>query len=434
MFSELAWRADMDAASCDNLVVTGSRTPDGSVLFAKNSDRHPAECQYLRNFSATDPVEATPLRCQYRTIPQAPHTFRMLGSQPYWLWGFEHGLNEQGVAIGNEAIWMKGPVEKSGLMGMDLIRLGLERAATAHEALDVMTQLLETHGQGGSARFWDPEAPGYHNSFLIADPSTAWVLETSGRDWVAAEVHGATSISNYPTIGKEFDLASASLRDQVGADFARDFCDLQSNPHAGGKARLDRSRTLLHEHQGPFTVRDVMKILRDHGGAPGWTPADSQGHTLCMHPGSSQTVASMVVHLRDDGASRPRGLEVRGATAWCSLVTPCISPFLPFYVDVEVPEIYARGTNEPHTDSLWWRFRRLQDAVCVDWPARYPVVRREWDSFEEELLHAAPECDRLPQRVRASRVQANVRETLWRLAKLERELGIPAASPCGGVK
>jgi dipeptidase len=139
-----------------------------------------------------------------------------------------------------------------------------------------------------------------------------------------------------------------------------------------------------------------------------------------MHPGSSQTVASMVAHLRPDGL-----------TAWCSLVTPCISPFLPFYVDVDVPEIYARGTNEPDADSPWWRFRSLLDAVCLDWPARYPVVRREWDRLEEDLLHAAVGYDRAPQHVRASRVQANVREMLRRLAKLERELGVQSASPRG---
>ena len=57
------------------------------------------------------------MRCQYVTVPQARHTYRVLGSQPFWLWGFEHGVNERGVAIGNEAIWTKAPRQRSACWG-----------------------------------------------------------------------------------------------------------------------------------------------------------------------------------------------------------------------------------------------------------------------------------------------------------------------------
>lgn len=65
-----------------------------------------------------------------------------------------------------------------------LSRLGLERGKTAKEALDQMTSLLEKHGQGGSCA--EGEAWSYHNSYIIADRTEAWVLETAG-DWWAAE-------------------------------------------------------------------------------------------------------------------------------------------------------------------------------------------------------------------------------------------------------
>lgn len=63
----------------------------------------------------------------------------------------------------------------------------MERSSNADEALDVITTLLEKYGQGGPC---DKENSGlvYHNSFIISDPTTAWVLETSGKHWVALQV------------------------------------------------------------------------------------------------------------------------------------------------------------------------------------------------------------------------------------------------------
>ena len=52
---------------------------------------------------------------------------------------------------------------------MDLVRLALERAATAEEAVSVMVDLLERHGQGGPCSYERPEFT-YDNSFLVADP------------------------------------------------------------------------------------------------------------------------------------------------------------------------------------------------------------------------------------------------------------------------
>jgi len=58
------------------------------------------------------------------------------------------GANEHDVVIGNEAVWTMEPLGRDALLGMDLVRLGLERGKTARDALDMIIGLID--GQGGN--------------------------------------------------------------------------------------------------------------------------------------------------------------------------------------------------------------------------------------------------------------------------------------------
>jgi dipeptidase len=401
-----------DLFGCDTLVATATATADRSVIFAKNSDRLPDECQHLRVYPARDWDKGATVRCQYVTLPQARHTYRVLGSQPFWLWGFEHGVNERGVAIGNEAIWTTTPRQQVGLLGMDLIRLGLERGGTAREALDVITALLEKHGQGGSPQHNDPKAECYDSSFILADPGVAWLLETSGRDWAARRIQGVYSISNAPCLGSDFDLASAALRGRKGLDFARDLGDTE-HPQTSARTRCKRSRQLLEERAGKIGVADMMTILRDHGGAADAKAPTDVGPTLCVHASTAQTAASMVAHLRKDGV-----------IAWCSLVTPCIGVFLPFFVDASVPEALAQGAATFTQESPWWRVKRLLDRAAEDWGKSFPRIRAHWQEWQQALLreaadHRKDSCDH-----KTIWVNRNVTRLLTEIAALERAFGL----------
>ena len=191
---------------CDTLVACGGAVADGTVILAKNSDRHPNEAHDIVNSPRARHEPGAMVQCTYIEVPQAAETYEVLLSKPFWIWGCEMGANECGVAIGNEAVFTKEPQDKKpGLIGMDMVRLALERASTARAALDVIVELLETHGQGGNCGFRHKEY--YHNSFIIADPGEAWVLETAGKYWAAERVRGLRTISNGLTIGREWDLA-----------------------------------------------------------------------------------------------------------------------------------------------------------------------------------------------------------------------------------
>ena len=65
-------------------------------------------------------------------------------------------------------------------IGMDLVRLVLERAKTSREAVEICSSLLEEFGQGGGCAE-DDSSWCYENGFLFADMEEAWVFETAGN-------------------------------------------------------------------------------------------------------------------------------------------------------------------------------------------------------------------------------------------------------------
>lgn len=346
---------------CDTFVAL----TDTGVLFAKNSDRDPNEAQLLEWYPAADHPARTTVACTWMEIPQIAHTHAVVISRPWWMWGAEMGANETGVVIGNEAVFTREPKGEPALLGMDLLRLALERAASAAEAVSVIVELLETHGQGGSCSH---EHPGftYHNSFLVADPSGAVVLETAGRRWATEEVRGrGRSISNVLTI----------------AGFAEAHADRRRERVSAGAARRARTEQAAGAARGPA---DLMAALRSHGDLPfpRWSPLNGTLAAPCVHAGglvaSSQTTASWVADLRGP------------ARHWVTATAaPCTSLFKPVTVDRPV-DLGPVAGNRFDPRSGWWRHELLHRAVLRDMPALLPRYRAERNRLEREWLSAPP--------------------------------------------
>ncbi len=248
---------------CDTFVALSDATADGSVILAKNSDREPNEAHEIVLVAGADHPDSALVQCTYREIAQVPRTHAVLLAKPYWIWGAEMGANEHGVVIGNEAVFTKVPHEQEpGLIGMDLLRLGLERGSTAAEAVDVITDLLAEHGQGGTCGH--TRDLRYDNSFLVADAGEAWVLETAGREWAAQRVTSSRSISNAITIGASFDRGSDGLvghavqqgwcRGPEDFDFGRCYSDLVYTRFSDARRRQCRTTDCLTERSGRVDV------------------------------------------------------------------------------------------------------------------------------------------------------------------------------------
>jgi secernin len=390
----------MPPQSCDTVVALGNTTANGQTVFAKNSDRPANECQplVLRKRQQHQPGVVT--RTQFLALPEVDVTYRHIGSRPYWCWGYEHGFNEHQVVIGNEAVHSKLPeASEPKLVGMEILRLGLERGRSADEAVRVMTSLISQYGQGVFAN--EAGVRTYDNSYIVADPHTAIVIETAGHEWVVRQVSGTLGISNVYSVETEWAEHSPNA-ERVAVErgwwpanngrfnFAEAYT-AASRSEGSGAMRRARSCALLSQRRGGISARTMMAVLGDHG--DGLTPdepfisAIRASTGICRHPDHTGaggcTAASLVADLCADGSRLP--------VYWCSLYTPCLGLFLPIFSEGELPALLTRGGATPSDDSPWWLFYRLNRAVMSAPNDLAPLVRQRWQAQQDELFATAYE-------------------------------------------
>ncbi len=349
---------------CDIVVALGAATTDGQTLWGKNSDRPRGECQTVLRVPGRRHAGDEKVHTQFLNIPQARETYSGLGSRPDGIWGFEHGVNEHQLVVGNVALRHKLPLDKPGLTGMDLVRLVLERCRNVSQAIDLLTHLVQEHGQGSF--------PGclsqadYDNGFLIADPHEAVVLEAAGRYWVLQDVREARALSNVTTVRQDWDRISAGLagdaiargwwqEDGSKLDFAAAVA-VSPTGHASAMRRWGRATLLLEQQNGRLDHLAFRRILSDHyenvpppRGGPAPLP-------LCCHD-QPRTAASMIAQLSADPARLP--------IAWCAFGPPCQTVFLPLFLEGPLPESLTGNNN------LW---HRINGATAN--PPDEPVRRR----------------------------------------------------------
>jgi secernin len=400
-----------------------ARLPD-RTLFAKSSDRPPGEAQVVER-RPRRPAGGR-VRTQYLGLDD-PGAAALIGSRPVWTWGLEHGVNEHGVALGNEQVWtVDDPrLEPDALTGLDLVRLGLERGRTAEGAVDVVTSLIEEHGQGGIAD--RDEHKAYFSSFLVADAGDAWVVETSARSWAARRAdpdEPGLALSNRVSLSTRWTRASPDVAE--AGDFDR--WRRASSPTAHADKRLTVTMRCVSSPSDPPTPAVLAGGLRDHDGVA-WGRPDHQsaaaalppdvidrlgtGVSVCMHlRGVQATTASMIASLpQDDEPIR----------VWSLLGSPCVGVFVPSFPfdDVEaVPRAWASATT-------WLRFRTLRERVeqaRTDHPGSTDAlarIREAWDPLERELWD---EADGLLEADPAARTAWSA--TVWpRLDQGLRQLG-----------
>ncbi len=176
----MALALPVDTLACTSLIAAKGATADGSVLVTYAADSHNLYGE-LYTQPAADHAPGTMRKIvEWYTgkplgeIPEVPHTYATVGN-----------MNEHGLVIAESTWGGREELEGTGVIDYgSLIYVTLQRAKTAREALKVMTDLVKTYGYASTGE-----------SFSIADPDEAWILELIGKGkqgkdavWVARRV------------------------------------------------------------------------------------------------------------------------------------------------------------------------------------------------------------------------------------------------------
>jgi secernin len=385
--------------SCDTMVALGGSTKSGNTVFAKNSDRPHDEPQPLIQIEAAD-YSSEFSGTQFVDVPQAAHTYRHVGSKPYWCAGYEHGYNEHQVVIGNEALpSLLLEASEPKLVGMEVLRLGLERSKSGEEAVDVITGLVSEFGQGKFSN--SAGVRTYDNIFLIADPTSAYVVECVGHDWAVKQVENVTSISNIAQIGEDADRMSPGVKSQAtklglfdmgfGDKFAFSSVFADSANSLSGLARQCRSDAMLRRDAGQLDVRSMIEVLTDH--SDGENPdedrvVDVAGNlSICLHRTVGESTGASTASLVADLCATDERLPIY----WTGLYSPCMTVFLPNFIESELPGVLGIGSELESADSPWWDFYRLTQHGVKSGAEVRAEIRYELANLQNDLFESAYE-------------------------------------------
>jgi dipeptidase len=156
-----------DALSCTNLIVTKGATQDGSTMITYLADSHALYGElYFKPAADYTPgtlfdVNEWDTGKYLGKIKQAAHTYSVVGN-----------MNEHQLAIGETTFGGREELQDTTALNDygSLIYITLQRAKTAREAIQIMASLVEEYGYYSSGE-----------SFSIADPNEAWILEMIGK-------------------------------------------------------------------------------------------------------------------------------------------------------------------------------------------------------------------------------------------------------------
>jgi dipeptidase len=426
--------------SCTSILVTKGASTDSSTIITYSCDGEFLPLLSMTPATDHQPGEMIDVRSWYGKagkIPQVAHTYQVVGL-----------MNEYQLAIG-ETTFDGRPelLNKEGLFNYyTLMKIALQRAKTAREAIQVMTSLVEQYGYGSAGE-----------SFSLADKNEVWIMEMigpgqggTGALWVAIKIpdgmiaaHANMSrISEFslddpdnvlysknvisfaiekgyydPKSGKPFSFSEVynppteeqvrySAR-RVWSIFRRAAPSLNLSPDYSSFKKGAKPYRLFIKPDKKLSVRDVISLHRDHYegtefdmtrdvtagpfGAPDrWRPIkwEVNGKKYAWErPIATQQAGFVFV-----SQSRSYVPDEIGGVYWYGMDNPYTNFFVPLYSSItELPLSYTRGTLKQFSrESAWWAFNFVANYANLRWNYMIKDIQKVQGEIEDLEFELQP--------------------------------------------
>lgn len=438
--------SSITASACTSIMVGKKASVDGSVMTTHTCDGwydHRIQIIPGGKHEPDEMVEIFKERCHLTRpnveaikvgeIPQVSETYT------YFHIGYPF-MNEKSVIIG-EATW-SGRSELQNALGMFMIEeleaLGLQRASTARECIQIMGELAEKYGYGDGGEGLTVIDSNEAWLFEIAGPGPLWEPGSGlpGAVWVAQRIPDdhVTVIANRSRIGEididnpEYFMASEnvmSLAEEMGwwdpdkepFQFWKAYCP---EPYGGRYYQQRREWRVLSllapslnldpytEEHYPFSIKpdkkvsvqDLMAIKRDYYegtpfdltkglaagpfGNPNRYPTPSKVKPIGKeHLDWERAISIFRCSYSFVAQARSWLPDAIGGVLWFGEDAPHSTCYVPVYAGVtRVPESFSSGRRDIFDESsAWWAFNFVSNWADL----KFSYMIDDIKSVQEEL-------------------------------------------------
>ena len=435
----------MTSDACTNFLVTKGASADGSTMITYNADAggfmEPLFYLPAKKHEPNDSVEVHDWDTGkfLGKIKQAPETYLVIGN-----------INEYQVSIGETTF--TGISELQDTNGIvdygSLMRLALQRAKTAREAIKVMGDLVAEYGYYSTGE-----------SFSVADANEAWILEMIGKGgkekgavWVAMRIPDGyvaahanqARIRKFPLNDPENCLYAKDIitfaqkygyydpKKNGDFSFVDAYCPLEPSSllfcegrvwslfkNAAPSMNLSSDYWRAVEGAEPYplfikpdkklSVKDVIRLFRDHfdgtefdmkkgfAAGPFGNPVRWKGLTFKMEGDSTlyawerpistqQTAFTFVSQLR---SWLPREI---GGIFWYGVDDNYTTVYAPIYCSILEPPPSTQGYSikEFSLNSAFWVFNLVANLAYTKYSYALQDIQKVQSELENKFLDMQP--------------------------------------------
>jgi dipeptidase len=435
--------------ACTNFLITRGATVDGSTMISYSADSHVLYGELYYRPAADYPAGAMQDVYEWDSgefrgkIAQVRHTWSVVGN-----------MNEHQVAIGETTFGGRMELQDTTAI-MDygsLIYIGLQRAKTAREAIQVIDQLMNTYGYYSEGE-----------SFSISDPNEVWIMEIIGKGpgnkgavWVARKVPDGyicghanqARITTFPLndpenclyakdviefarhkeyfSGRDEDFSFSDTYAPLNFEGIR-FCDARvwsgfMKAADGMQEYLDYIKGENLHHRLPLwvkvnhklSVQDVMAIMRDYyqgtaldmtkdfGAGPyqsivRWRPLTWKVDGVTYF--NERAISTQQTGFSFIAQSRSWIPDPVGGILWFGVDDTYSTVYTPMYCGMNsVPNAFAVGNGSMmkfSDNSAFWVFNQVSNFAYTRYNQMIPIIQEKQRQLEQKYVEEIREIDKV---------------------------------------